>query len=167
MKLRILIFYFLATILFNCEYKAASPRFNHVMLYTDDLDATIDFYTTAFDIKVTNHLKKIKRTQKDGNVYESEINIVFLKFPNQGFVYEIAEIPNLSQTENPGYNVLHHVGIDVKNIESASDRILKAGGIILRPQELVEAEGITTKHAFFKGPNGEAIELMEVISGAF
>ena len=151
----------------SCNKKSVSPRFTHVMLYTADLKVTLNFYTSAFDLEITNHLKTIKRTQKDGSVSEADINIAFLKFKGQDFVFEIAEIPNLSQTENPGYNVFQHVGIDVVDIKSASDRILEAGGTILRPEELVEAKGITTKHAFFTGPSGETIELMQVLDGEF
>lgn len=155
------------SIFHSCNKREVSPRFNHVMLYTENLEGTIKFYTSAFDLIVTNKLKKLKRTQEDGSISEAEVNIAFLKFANQDFVYEIAEIPNLSQTEIPGYNVFHHIGIDVKDINLVSDRILKAGGKVLRPEELVEAQGITTKHAFFTGPNRETIELMQVISGEF
>jgi len=167
MKLKIVIICLFTIMLYNCNQKTISPRFNHVMLYTVDLESTVNVYTSAFDLKVTNHLKKLKRTQEDGSVSEVEVNIALLKFAGQDFVFEIAEIPNLSQTNNPEYNVYQHIGIDVVDIESASKRILKADGEVLRPIETVEMNGLTTKHKFFKGPNGETIELMQIISGKF
>lgn len=144
-----------------------SPRFNHVMLYTSNLESTVNFYTTAFDLEVTNTIKKLKRTKQDGSISESEVNIALLKFLNQGFVLEIAEISNLTESVTSGYNVYQHLGVNVINIETALERIIKAGAEVIAPLELAEMNGLSTQHVFLKGPNGETIELMQVMSGSF
>jgi len=41
------------------------------------------------------------------------------------------------------------------------------GAEVLVPIRLIKAEGVEAKQAFFKGPDGEPIELMEIISGEF
>jgi lactoylglutathione lyase len=142
-----------------------SPRFNHVFLAVADLDRSIDFYTKAFELEVTKRLKQLKRTGSDGVVTEIEVNLAFLKFPGQDFVLEIGErdgFVSVNTTANYA-----HVGIDVKDIISAFDKLVKAGATQIQPITLVEADGVSAKNAFFTGPDGETIELMEMISGEF
>ena len=74
--------------LFSCtpkeittEETMVSPRFNHVMLYVSDLEASVGFYTKAFDLKVTNRLDSLHITQPDGSKVDAEVNMAFLKFP--------------------------------------------------------------------------------------
>lgn len=155
-------------ILFSCGSKTEnqlSPRFNHVYLTVADVDRSVAFYTTAFDLKVTAEIKEIKRTPKGGESERFDINLSLLKFDRQGFVLEISERSDFS-SDNQTANFTH-LGIDVKDIEAASERVLNAGGTLLRPITLVEAGEIKAKTTFFTGPDGETIELMEVIAGEF
>ncbi|MEN2282962.1 VOC family protein [Algoriphagus sp. SE2] len=163
-------FFLLLMGLLGCQTKEAkevllSPRFNHVYLNVSDLDRSVAFYTTAFELKLEKQIKKLKRTSVEGTVEEFETSLSFLKFPGQDFVLEIGE--NLdSQSENSSANYAH-LGIDVDDIEAASERILKAGGVMIRPVSLVETEDTIVKNAFFTGPDGETLELMQLISGDF
>ena len=43
-----------------------SPRFNHVMLYVSNLDSSIAFYTTAFDVKVAQRITEMSVTAANG-----------------------------------------------------------------------------------------------------
>jgi len=142
-----------------------SPRFNHVYLKVADIDRSVAFYTSAFDLELVKQIKKLKRTPEDGVATEYDISLSLLKFPGQDFVLEIGENSDL-QAENSNANFTH-LGIDVLNIEAASERILKAGGVLSRPLSLVETEDIKAKTMFFTGPDGETIELMQLISGDF
>ena len=142
-----------------------SPRFNHVFLNVSNMDRSVAFYTAAFDLEVTKTIKTIKRTPEGGETGEFDIHLTLLKFPGQDFVLEIGENPEFKAANN-GANYTH-LGIDVKDIEAASERVLKAGGILSRPLSLVETEDITAKNIFFLGPDGETIELMQMISGDF
>jgi lactoylglutathione lyase len=147
------------------KYSPLSPRFNHVFLAVSDLDKSIAFYTKAFDLEITTRLKKLTKTSPDGEVTEIEVNMAFLKFPGQDFVFEIGERDRfVSENESANYQ---HVGVDVKDIEVAFERLVNAGATPLQPIVLVEAEGVSAKNAFLKGPDGETIELMEMISGEF
>jgi catechol 2,3-dioxygenase-like lactoylglutathione lyase family enzyme len=159
----------LLLLLEGCQTPAAearlTPRFNHVYLNVSDMDRSVSFYTSAFDLEVTKQIRKIKRTPVGGESGEYDMYLSLLKFPGQDFVLEIGENPDF-EGNNTGANYTH-VGIDVSDIEAAGERVLKAGGIIVRPISLVETEDIKAKTMFFTGPDGETIELMQIISGDF
>lgn len=146
--------------------KPLSPRFNHVFLAVPDVEKSIAFYTAAFDVEVTRHLKSLKRIDENGNTSEIEINIALLQFPGQDFVYEIGERPDFLTPENANASY-QHVGIDVVDIDASLQRALEAGATLLRPISEVEVEGLRLKNVFFSGPNGESLELMQIISGEF
>lgn len=142
-----------------------SPRFNHVYLTVSNLERSVAFYTSAFDLELTNELKHLKRTEANGEVLEYDIKIALLKFPGQGFVLEIGERSGLeAANENANYA---HLGIDVKDIVVAQERLINAGAQLDRPIALVETNRIKAKNSFFTGPDGETIELMQIISGDF
>ncbi len=129
------------------------------------MDRSVAFYTSAFDLELEKKVRKLKRTSEDGESEEYDVYLSLLKFPGQDFVLEIGENPAF-QAENSSANYAH-LGIDVLDIEVVSERILKAGGVLSRPISLVETEDIKAKTMFFTGPDGETIELMQIISGDF
>ena len=104
----------LAIILTSCGSKEPlSPRFNHVFLVVSDMERSVEFYTKAFDLKVTNdNVKHIVWTYEDGTQKEVETNIVFLKFPGQDFVFELKEVETMDTIEN--FALFQHVGIMLK-----------------------------------------------------
>ncbi len=154
-------------LLTSCQSKEPiSPRFNHVVIQVSNMEKSVDFYTHAFDLKVTNDsLKHVVYTLADGTKKERDVNVVLLKFPNQDFVYEMSEVTDFDPSVK--FALFHHVGIDVKDIKKAYDRAKQAGAEVLVPIRLVQTNGIETKQAFLKGPDGEIIELMQLISGDF
>jgi len=153
--------------LISCKFtEPISPRFNHVVIQVSNMEESVDFYTRAFDLKVTDDsLKHIVYTMEDGTKKERDVNVVLLKFPNQNFVYEMVEVSKYDHSAN--FDKFHHMGIDVRDIKIALERAKKAGAKIIRPIELVQTNGLELKHAFLKGPDGEIIELMQIISGEF
>ena len=141
-----------------------SPRFNHVMLFVSNLDSSVAFYTRAFDVKVAQRLTKLTVTRPDGTTAERDVKMAFLKFPGQDFVFELAE----RKVQDDGITpVFQHVGVDVKDIDKAAERVKAAGGTGFAGVAIVEGQGVKSKTAFFKGPDGENVELMEIISGEF
>ncbi len=142
-----------------------SPRFNHVVIQVSNMSQSVAFYTTAFDLEVTNELRKLEYTEADGTTKGRDINIVLLKFPGQDFVYEMSEVSLFDSLGD--YRLYHHVGIDVKDIEVAYNRAIAAGAESMVPPRLVKAGNIETKQAFLKGPDGEVLELMQLVAGAF
>ena len=142
-----------------------SPRFNHVYLNSSDVDKSIAFYQAAFDVEVFKDIKKITRIDSIGQANTSSTHIVLLRFPGQNFNLEIGNTPNfLPDNSKSSYA---HLGIDVEDIETASQRLINAGATPIRPIGTVQANDITAKTAFFTGPNGEVLELMQLIEGEF
>lgn len=143
---------------------ALSPRFNHVMLYVSNLDASIAFYTRAFDLQVAQRITELTVTGPDGTPVTRPVKMALLKFPGQEFVLELAERPVTAGAPSPH---LQHLGVDVRDIAAAADRVKQAGGRDFSGIQTVRAPGTVAKNAFFKGPDGESVELMEVVSGEF
>lgn len=166
MKKSFVLFVSLLVFFVSCtNNQPISPRVNHVMLQVSDMDASVHFYTAIFDLEKTNTIKKIAYSDENGDFKEIERHLVFLKFPGQDFVYELLENKQLDSVSGAGR--FAHVGFDVKNIEIPFEKAVNLGAEILVPIRTVKAGGIEAKQAFFKGPDGEFVELMEMISGEF
>lgn len=170
MKFKTTLLSFLTVLIFSCTNtsspKALSPRINHVMLYVSNLENSIDFYTRAFDLKVTNRLDTLIAVQPDSTEVIRTVTMAFLKFPGQDFVFELAEHA-ADTSSRPTAFLFQHVGVDVKDIDAAYKRAMDAGAKELLPVRKVKAKGIEAKQAFVAGPDGERIELMQIISGDF
>ena len=141
-----------------------SPRFNHVMLTVANLDSSVAFYTRAFDLEVTERITSLTVTRADGSTAAHEVKMAFLKFPGQDFVFELAERKVSDDGISP---VFQHVGVDVLDIDVAAERVKAAGGQGFTGIAVVEGQGVKAKTAFFKGPDGENVELMQILSGSF
>jgi catechol 2,3-dioxygenase-like lactoylglutathione lyase family enzyme len=89
--------------------------------------------------------------------------MALLRFPGQEFVLELAERP-AATGESPWYQ---HLGVDVRDIAAAAERVRRAGGRELTATRTVKAGATVAKNAFFRGPSGERVELMELVSGEF
>ena len=141
------------------------PRFNHVMLYVSDLDASIAFYTKAFDLTVAQRIDTLRVTRPDGSEVARAARMAFLKFPGQDFVFELAERRVQDDGTSPFFQ---HVGVDVADIEAAAARVQAAGGRDFSGLNTVRTSGGTVaRNGFFKGPDGEMVELMQVLRGEF
>jgi catechol 2,3-dioxygenase-like lactoylglutathione lyase family enzyme len=143
---------------------ALSPRFNHVMLYVSDLDASVAFYTKAFDLNVAQRITELTVTGADGRPVTRPVKMALLRFPGQEFVLELAERTVGSGAVSPHYQ---HLGVDVRDIVAAAERVKQAGGRDFSGIQTVRAVGTVARNAFFKGPDGELVELMELVSGEF
>ena len=142
-----------------------SPRFNHVMLVVSNLDSSIAFYTAAFDLQVAQRITELTVTGANGASTPRPVKMALLKFPGQEFVLELAERPQASTGPAPYYQ---HVGVDVRDIAAAAERVRKAGGRDPSAIQTVSTStGTVAKNMFFRGPSGELVELMQVVSGEF
>jgi catechol 2,3-dioxygenase-like lactoylglutathione lyase family enzyme len=143
---------------------ALSPRFNHVMLYVTNLDSSLAFYTTAFDLKVAQRLDSLGVTGPDGAAVTRPVRMALLRFPGQEFVLELAERPASAGAASPHYQ---HLGVDVRDIVAAGERVRRAGATELTPVQTVRAGTTVARTRFFRGPSGERVELMEIVAGEF
>ena len=145
-----------------------SPRFNHVMLVVSNLDSSITFYTTAFDLRVTERITEMTVTGADGTNSTRPVKMALLKFPGQEFVLELAERPAPATPATGPAPFYQHVGVDVRDIVSAAERVQKAGGRNPSAIQTVRTStGTVAKNMFFRGPSGELLELMQMVSGTF
>jgi catechol 2,3-dioxygenase-like lactoylglutathione lyase family enzyme len=141
------------------------PRFNHVMLYVSDLDRSIAFYTKAFDLTVAQRIDTLRVTRPDGSEVTAPVRMAFLKFAGQDFVFELAERRVQDDGTSPFFQ---HVGVDVADINAAAARVQAAGGREFSGLSTVRTRGGTVaRNGFFKGPDGEMVELMQVLQGDF
>jgi catechol 2,3-dioxygenase-like lactoylglutathione lyase family enzyme len=143
-----------------------SPRFNHVMLFVADLDSSITFYTAALDLQLAQRITELTVTGANGAPSVHPVKMALLKFPGQDFVLELAERPAPAAAgAAPHYQ---HLGVDVRDIAAAAERVRKAGGQAPSPIQTVStSNGTVAKNMFFRGPSGELLELMEIVSGEF
>jgi lactoylglutathione lyase len=143
-----------------------SPRFNHVMLLVSNLDSSITFYTGAFDLQVAQRISELTVTGANGAPSARPVKMALLKFPGQEFVLELAERPAPPSAGPAPY--YQHVGVDVRDIAAAAERVRKAGGQAPSPIQTVSTStGTVAKNMFFRGPSGELVELMQIVSGEF
>jgi catechol 2,3-dioxygenase-like lactoylglutathione lyase family enzyme len=142
-----------------------TPRWNHVFLSVSNIDTSIAFYTRAFDLQVTNRIFNLKIEQGD-SAYDRKVNMAFLKFAGQDFVFELAEQP-INSIISPAPHLYQHVGVEVKDIIPAFKRVQDAGGKLIVPIRTIRTNNLEIKQAHFSGPDGEMIELMQVLAGAF
>jgi catechol 2,3-dioxygenase-like lactoylglutathione lyase family enzyme len=130
------------------------------------MDSSLQFYTEAFNLKVTDRFNLLDIALPDTS-YKRSVNVVFLKFPHQDFVFELAEQPNKGDTTRQG-NLYQHVGVEVKDITVALQRAITAGAILAILSRLVRTgSGLEIKQAFVEGPDRETIELTQIISGGY
>lgn len=150
----------------DAQSQQVTPAFNHVYLAVHNMDSSLKFYTTAFDLKVTDRFNQLDVTQTD-TAFKRTVNVVFLKFPGQDFVFELAERADKNDTTRPG-NLYQHVGVEVKDITVALQRAVNAGAKVATPIRRVKTNSVLAiKQAYIKGPDGETIELTEIISGGY
>jgi predicted enzyme related to lactoylglutathione lyase len=126
----------------------------------------VAFYTAAFDLRATQRISELTVTGPDGTPAVRPVKMALLKFPGQEFVLELAERPAAAaETPAPYYQ---HLGVDVRDIASAAERVRKAGGQSPSPIRTVStSSGTVAKNMFFRGPSGEMVELMQLVSGEF
>ena len=150
----------------SCRSKEPnSPRFNHVALQVSNMEKSIKFYTSAFGLEVTKRITQLERTDQDGNTTNFDINLTFLKFPEEDFVYELSQSSEMdSLVQSP---LLKHIGIDVNDIEKAYLKAINLGAKSITSIRSVKANDLEVKQAFISGIDGEVIELIQVISGEF
>lgn len=147
---------------------APSPRFNHVMLLVTSLDSSVAFYTAAFDLQVAQRISELTVTGPNGTPSARPVKMALLKFPGRDFVLELAERPASTSASTGAAPHYQHVGVDVRDIAAAAERVRKAGGQAPSPIQTVStSSGTVAKNMFFRGPSGELVELMEIVSGTF
>jgi catechol 2,3-dioxygenase-like lactoylglutathione lyase family enzyme len=111
----------------------------HLAIAVSDLERTLEFYRTVFDMTVMYHEEDMIQLQTPG----CHDVLVFKKKPGK-MVGESAGIAHF------GFRLR-----DPKDIEELYTRILRAGGKVIDKGEFVPG----SPYIFFKDPNGYTIEI--------
>ncbi len=120
----------------------------HTMIRVADLDKSIAFYDTAFDLKVA------ERFDFDG------FSLVYLRNPENDFELELTWNDGQEEpyTHGSGYG---HLAVCVEDCASEHERFAKAG---LNPNDVKEFHrdgSLMARFFFVQDPDGYKIEVLE------
>ncbi len=144
----------------------SNPRFNHAMLYVTNAEASRAFYEEAFGMQFHKQLTEMVVFNEEAANDTLAINITLMRMPGYRFNYEFVQSPVAgdSTLQSPHYQ---HVGIEVDDIDASIEVALQAGAALAVKKRHLKAGDIEAKTVFFYGPDGELIELMEMVEGDF
>jgi len=120
-------------------------KIEHVGIMVKDMDESLAFYQNILGLQLRNR-----------QWLNDTVELAFLFFPEQPSAE--VELVSGGAVENEG--IVNHLAFTVENIESELVR-LKEAGVKLVDEEPQSILNDTVKIAFFKGPNGEKLELVE------
>ncbi|GGH86886.1 lactoylglutathione lyase [Pullulanibacillus pueri] len=120
-------------------------KMEHIGIMVNDMDESLAFYQNILGLELRNR-----------EWLNDSVELAFLFFPEQPSV-EI-ELVYGDKIETEG--IVNHLAFTVEDIEAELSR-LKEAGVTLVDEEPRGILKDTVKIAFFKGPNGEKLELVE------
>jgi lactoylglutathione lyase len=120
-------------------------KMEHVGIMVKDMDESLAFYQNILGLEL-RHREWLNDT----------VELAFLFFPELPSVE--VELVYGGPVENEG--IVNHLAFRVENIETELVRF-KEAGVKLVDEEPRSIFGGTVKIAFFQGPNGEKLELVE------
>jgi lactoylglutathione lyase len=131
---------------------------HHVGFFCADLEETVNFYTDIFGFKVMLY----------GDVKSKDERLAMLQLG--GLILEILWLPNtsLADLRERAKGVLTHFSIMVTNIEAVKSKLLKHPQVVFEETEIrytPNIGGADYRVTFFRGINGERVEIMQDVSG--
>jgi len=126
------------------------PRIKHIALTTKDPEKTAAFYKEAFG------LQEIRRSP-NGAVFLTDgyINVAILNFKTE----KDADVG----AHGANFSGIHHFGIEVEDLDEASQRLERAQGKQLTAKEGLDMEMAAGSHRNFEmkwaGPDGVVIDI--------
>jgi len=163
MKNRILFFLLSATLLVHIACKKTGfllkgnlQGFQHLGIPVHDIEKSKAWYTEKLGFQVV-HEPKVPTDQGD-------IKVAFLK--RHDMMLELYQLlgSDLEEVKARKHGHIDHLAVDVLNIDTALEDVLKAGAELAEstpngpvPIDVFYSKGIT--YVILKGPNGEKVEL--------
>ncbi|WP_042460469.1 VOC family protein [Neobacillus dielmonensis] len=117
----------------------------HVGIMVKDMDESLAFYQNILGLQLRSR-----------EWLNDTVELAFLFFPEQPSV----EVELLLGGPVESEGIVNHLAFTVKNMEAELER-LKEAGVKLVDEEPRSILNNTVKIAFFQGPNGEKLELVE------
>lgn len=142
---------------------AQVKRFRHVGIVVKQLDKMLTFYSQVFD------LNTISRQHEEGVYLETMlgmpgVKVETVKLGVSGEVFlELLQFRNPRETLQSSLDTLGltHFALEVENVENLCVSILKHGGSLVNAP--VETSGRYAKVAFASDPEGNSIEMVELL----
>ncbi|MBY0098156.1 VOC family protein [Mesobacillus maritimus] len=120
-------------------------KMEHVGIMVKNMDESLAFYQNILGLEL-----------RDREWLNDKVELAFLFFPEQPSAE--VELVYGGPVENEG--IVNHLAFRVENIESELLRLKEAGVKLVDEEPRTILNG-TVKIAFFQGPNGEKLELVE------
>jgi lactoylglutathione lyase len=121
-------------------------KMEHVGIMVKDMDESLAFYQNILGLELRQRV-----------FLNDTVELAFLYFPEQPSA-EVELVYTGGTIENEG--IVNHLAFRVENIEAELVRF-KEAGVKLVDEEPRSILNDTVKIAFFQGPNGEKLELVE------
>ncbi|MDP4084891.1 MAG: VOC family protein [Bacillota bacterium] len=125
----------------------AIKKLEHVGVMVNDLETSISFYRDILGLDLIEHLQ----------LEDSAIQLVFLGNKETGQIF--VELVSGRNKNYPDEGKVNHIAFTVENIEEEIER-LKSLKVIFTNTEILSFKN-GTKYIFFKGPDGEKLELFQ------
>lgn len=122
-------------------------KLEHVGVMVKDLETSIDFYQNILGFDLFNKIE----------VSGSNIKLAFLGDKKAGQIY--VELVSGKENEYPDEGKVNHIAFTVDNIEEEIQR-LRSLKVVFTNGEPNALEN-SAKYIFFKGPDGESLELFQ------
>jgi len=121
-------------------------KMEHIGIMVNNMDESLAFYQNILGLQLRNR-----------EWLNDTVELAFLFFPEQPSV-EVELVYNGGTIETEG--IVNHLAFTVENIEAELARFKEAGVKLVdeEPRTILKDQ---VKIAFFQGPNGEKLELVE------
>lgn len=119
---------------------------DHVGVRVADMERSIDFYTTVLGLRVTQRV----------NVRSLEL--AFLEIPGASDGTQVELVAGATDHSHSD-GIVNHVAFAVANIDAGIERLRAHGVLLLSDGPITLWEG--KRIVFFRGPDGERLELVE------
>jgi catechol 2,3-dioxygenase-like lactoylglutathione lyase family enzyme len=123
-----------------------SFKFNHLHLIVSNLEEGISFFTELLGAEL---VRRRKFGPSDGAVLQLDGTGINLRLPHENEQFSIDCPPT-----HFGY---HHIALEVEDLSATHKRLLKSGLEFTKEP----SKGEFYWNAFFKGPDGILVELIE------
>jgi lactoylglutathione lyase len=128
----------------------AIRKLEHVGVMVKDIEISIDFYQNVLGLDLLDQFP----------ANEPSVILAFLGDRKSGQVY--VELISGDEEEYPNEGKVHHIAFTVDNIEEEVARLQALKVPFFSDEVDILPNG--TKYIFFKGPDGETLELFQPVS---
>jgi glyoxylase I family protein len=127
-------------------------RYFHTAISVNNLEESINFYKSVFDLKFRSQGERKEEKYKFINLEDENHNVIEL-FKHEEPIQLQEDLMNFQKVG------IKHIAFIVDNLEEALEKAVSCGAKIIQPIK----EGITVKRlAFISDPSGIPIELVEL-----